>query len=195
MLDLNQFTHTEKPEYTPIPENTILWARCFPERPQQNGCNFDDVSGWYFKWPDDHLVKLKFKFQILFGKDQDTKYSNRFLFNDLCVGSITPNAVPENQMKMLNIHGRQLVNLINEKLGLDPKDKSDATVQKRMISDPSDFTADVCIKVNQYGSQDKIKNGCFIMSIYDKGYINSKGKPYVKPSESLVSSAGDEIPF
>ena len=204
MLDLNQFGTEERPPMTVIPDKTVVRAMAYPEPASQNGVNFDSVSNWYFRWPEDNLVKLKFKFKILFGKDQAPTFSNRFIFNDLAVGAIDTNHITDRDKTMLNMGGKQLMNIINEKLGLDPMDKSEATCQKRMISDPADFNAEVCIRIGVYNVRGEQRNGCFVLNRNDKEYITSQGKPYVKQNVSQPSQAmeapistqvDDEIPF
>ena len=205
MLDLNQIEIDERPVMTVIPDKTVVRAMAIPEPPNQNGINFDKVSNWYFKWPEDNLVKLKFKFKVLFGKDQDPTFSNRYVFNDLAVGAIDSNHISDRDKKMLNMGGKQLLNIINEKLGLDPADKSDETCQKRMIADPADFKSEVCIRVSLYTTKTgEQRNGCFVLNRNDKDYITSQGKPYVKQNVSQPSQAmeapistqvDDEIPF
>ena len=205
MLDLNQIEIDERPVMTVIPDKTVVRAMAIPEPATQNRINFDSVSNWYFKWPEDNLVKLKFKFQIMFGKDQSTTFSNRIIYNDLAVGAIDTNHITDGDKRKLNMGGKQLLNIINEKLGLDPADKSDETCQKRMISDPADFKAEVCIKVSLYTTKTgEQRNGCFVMNRNDKDYITSQGKPYVKQNVAQQSPAmeapvstmvDDEIPF
>jgi len=204
MLDLNQIEIDERPPMTVIPDKTVVRAMAIPEPASQNGVNFDSVSNWYFKWPEDNLVKLKFKFKVLFGKDQEPTFSNRYVFNDLAVGAIDTNHISDGDKKKLNMGGKQLLNIINEKLGLDPMDKSDATCQKRMISDPADFKAEVCIRISVYTVRGEQRNGCFILNRNDKDYITSQGKPYVKqnvaqPSQAMEApistQVDDEIPF
>jgi len=204
MLDLNQIEIDERPVMTVIPDKTVVRAMAIPEPPNQNGINFDKVSNWYFKWPEDNLVKLKFKFKVLFGKDQDPTFSNRYVFNDLAVGAIDTNHISDGDKRKLNMGGKQLLNIINEKLGLDPADKSDETCQKRMIADPADFKAEVCIRIGVYNVRGEQRNGCFVLNRNDKDYITSQGKPYVKQNVAQQSPAmeapistqvDDEIPF
>ena len=204
MLDLNQIEIDERQPMTVIPDKTVVRAMAIPEPASQNGINFDSVSNWYFKWPEDNLVKLKFKFKVLFGKDQEPTFSNRYVFNDLAVGAIDTNHISDGDKKKLNMGGKQLLNIINEKLGLDPMDKSVETCQKRMISDPADFKAEVCIRISVYTVRGEQRNGCFILNRNDKEYITSQGKAYVKQTVSQPSQAmeapistqvDDEIPF